>query len=106
MAVKTLSSQEPAVVAKFLEEADLMKKFTHPNIVSILGRYLCLERSSGLSLSLFLSLSRSLSVLGPTHTGSKPAICAYWADNAPDAHSAMMTSLNRIKLHNRAPYIV
>ena len=111
VAVKMLSSQEPEVVAKFLEEADLMKRFTHPNIVSILGRYLCLKRSSGHSL--YLSLSQSLSVLRPTHTGGKPAICAYWADNAPGTHSAMMTryipltpmmsSLNRVKLHNRAP---
>ena len=38
VAVKTLNSQEPRIVDKFLEEAELMKKFTHPNIVSILGR--------------------------------------------------------------------
>ena len=32
-----------------------------------------------------LSLSLSLS-----HMGGRPAICAYWADYAPDTHSAMM----------------
>lgn len=37
MAVKTLTAQEPEVVRKFLEEAELMKKFSHPNILSILG---------------------------------------------------------------------
>ena len=37
VAVKTLSSQEPEVIGRFLEEAELMKKFSHPNIVSILG---------------------------------------------------------------------
>ena len=37
VAVKTLSSQEPDIIEKFLEEAELMKKFSHPNIVSILG---------------------------------------------------------------------
>ena len=37
VAVKTLTSQEPEVVQKFLEEAELMKKFSHPNIVAILG---------------------------------------------------------------------
>jgi len=38
VAVKTLSSQDPAVVEKFMEEAELMKRFTHPNIVSLLGQ--------------------------------------------------------------------
>lgn len=37
MAVKTLSSRDPEMVAKFMEEAELMKKFSHPNIVSLLG---------------------------------------------------------------------
>ena len=74
MAVKTLSSQEPAVVAKFLEEADLMKKFTHPNIVSILGRYLCLERSSGLSLSLSVSVLVSLFSDQPIQAVSLPYV--------------------------------
>ena len=39
VAVKTLSSRDPELVAKFMEEADLMKKFSHPNIVSLLGKY-------------------------------------------------------------------
>ena len=38
VAVKTLSSQQTTIVQKFLEEAELMKRFSHPNIVSILGR--------------------------------------------------------------------
>ena len=37
VAVKTLTSREPEVVRKFMEEADLMKTFSHPNIVSLLG---------------------------------------------------------------------
>ena len=37
MAVKTLTSRDPEVIKKFMEEADLMKKFSHPNIVSLLG---------------------------------------------------------------------
>ena len=37
VAVKTLTSRDPEMVAKFMEEAELMKKFTHPNIVSLLG---------------------------------------------------------------------
>ena len=40
VAVKTLSSTDPAVVNKFMEEAELMKKFSHPNIVSLLGKQL------------------------------------------------------------------
>lgn len=40
VAVKTLSSREPEMVARFMEEAELMKKFSHPNIVSLLGRTL------------------------------------------------------------------
>ena len=37
VAVKTLNTQEPDIIENFLEEAELMKKFSHPNIVSILG---------------------------------------------------------------------
>ncbi|CAI8011353.1 Inactive tyrosine-protein kinase transmembrane receptor ROR1 [Geodia barretti] len=37
VAVKTLTSRDPQKVAKFMEEAELMKKFSHPNIVSLLG---------------------------------------------------------------------
>ena len=37
VAVKTLSSRDPEMVAKFMDEAELMKKFSHPNIVSLLG---------------------------------------------------------------------
>ncbi len=37
VAVKTLTSRDPEVLAKFMEEANLMKKFSHPNIVSLLG---------------------------------------------------------------------
>ena len=38
VAVKTLSSRDPSVIQKFTDETDLMKKFTHPNIVSLLGK--------------------------------------------------------------------
>ena len=37
MAVKTLSSTDERDVEKFLEEVELMKRFCHPNIVSLLG---------------------------------------------------------------------
>jgi len=37
VAVKTLSSTNPSVVKKFNDEANLMKKLSHPNILSILG---------------------------------------------------------------------
>ena len=37
MAVKTLSSTDEQDVERFLEEIDLMKKFCHPNIISLLG---------------------------------------------------------------------
>ena len=40
VAVKTLSSRDPERLGKFLEEADIMKKFSHPNIVSLLGEQL------------------------------------------------------------------
>ena len=39
MAVKTLASRDPVKVTKFMEEAELMKIFSHPNIVSLLGTY-------------------------------------------------------------------
>ena len=38
VAVKTLTSRDPDVIKKFREEAELMKKFSHPNIVSLLGK--------------------------------------------------------------------
>lgn len=38
--VKTLTSRDPWVIGKFKEEAELMKKFVHPNIVSLLGNTL------------------------------------------------------------------
>ena len=40
MAVKTLTSRDPEVIKKFHEEANLMIKFSHPNIVSLLGMWL------------------------------------------------------------------
>ena len=36
--MKTLTSRDPDVIKKFHEEAELMKKFSHPNIVSLLGK--------------------------------------------------------------------
>ena len=39
VAVKTLTSRDPEVVKKFYEEAELMKKFSHPNIISLLGKW-------------------------------------------------------------------
>ena len=38
VAVKTLTSRDPSVISKFMEEADLMRKFVHANIVSLLGK--------------------------------------------------------------------
>ena len=38
MAVKTLASRDKQVVQKFMEEMELMKIFSHPNIVSLLGK--------------------------------------------------------------------
>ena len=38
VAVKTLTSRDPDVIRKFRQEAELMKKFSHPNIVSLLGK--------------------------------------------------------------------
>lgn len=40
VAVKTLTSIDEEDIKKFLDEVDLMKKFCHPNIVSLLGNYL------------------------------------------------------------------
>ena len=37
MAVKTLTSRNPKDISRFLEEVNLMKRFVHPNIVSLLG---------------------------------------------------------------------
>ena len=39
MAVKVLNSREEAEVRVFTEEAELLKRFSHPNIVSLLGEY-------------------------------------------------------------------
>ena len=39
MAVKTLSSTDPEDRKKFAEETELMKIFSHRNIVSLLGEY-------------------------------------------------------------------
>lgn len=38
VAVKTLTSRDQDVIRKFHQEAELMKKFSHPNIVSLLGK--------------------------------------------------------------------
>ena len=37
VAVKMLTRREPSVIARFMKEANLMMKFSHPNIVSLLG---------------------------------------------------------------------
>ena len=37
VAVKTLTSRDPKDIERFTEETRLMKKFIHPNIVSMLG---------------------------------------------------------------------
>ena len=42
VAVKILSSTDPKLTRKFMEEAELMKRFSHPNIVSLLGTYVSL----------------------------------------------------------------
>ena len=39
VAVKVLNSREEAEVRVFTEEAELLKRFSHPNIVSLLGKY-------------------------------------------------------------------
>ena len=41
VAVKTITSTDPEVVKNFRQEAELMKKFCHPNIVSLLGKSMC-----------------------------------------------------------------
>ena len=41
MAVKTLSHEKMKEIDKFMQEVDLMKKFSHPNIVSLLGELTC-----------------------------------------------------------------
>ena len=53
VAVKTLSSRDPQKVAKFLEEVKLMKKFSHPNIVSLLGKQMYRYVSCESQISLF-----------------------------------------------------
>ena len=42
VAVKTLSSRASHMLEKFVQETNLMKKFCHPNIVSLLGKLLSL----------------------------------------------------------------
>ena len=37
MAVKTLSHEKMKEIDKFMQETNLMKKFSHPNIVSLIG---------------------------------------------------------------------
>ena len=44
VAVKTLTSRDPKDIQKFSEEMDLMKKFIHPNIVSLLGTYVTADQ--------------------------------------------------------------
>ena len=41
MAVKTLSHEKMKDIGKFMQEVDLMKKFSHPNIVSLIGELAC-----------------------------------------------------------------
>ena len=41
VAVKTLSSLKKDEMEKFYEEIEMMRTFTHPNIVSLLGTALC-----------------------------------------------------------------
>ena len=50
VAVKTLASTDKEDRMKFLEEVELMKKFTHPNIVSLLGWYIILLDGSHLKI--------------------------------------------------------
>ena len=57
VAVKTLTSRDPSIISKFKEEAGLMRKFVHPNIVSLLGIYFYkLETVQNLDISLFRCL--------------------------------------------------
>ncbi|XP_065897243.1 tyrosine-protein kinase receptor-like isoform X2 [Dysidea avara] len=48
VAVKTLTSRNPKDISRFLEEVNLMKRFVHPNIVSLLGH--CEATSDGAPL--------------------------------------------------------
>ena len=41
MAVKTLSHEKMKEIDKFMQEVNLMKKFSHPNIVSLIGELAC-----------------------------------------------------------------
>ena len=41
VAVKTLSHEKMKDIDKFMQEVDLMKKFSHPNIVSLIGELAC-----------------------------------------------------------------
>jgi len=38
VAVKVLNSRDDEDIKTFIEEAELMKRFSHPNIVSLLGK--------------------------------------------------------------------
>jgi len=38
VAVKVLNSREETEIRVFTEEAELLKRFSHPNIVSLLGK--------------------------------------------------------------------
>ena len=58
-------------------------KHRQPHTMTSSGLYASMEQNRQFAkVLLSLSLSLSLSVLGPTHMGRRPAICAYWADNA------------------------
>ena len=57
VAVKTLANKDPAVIAKFREEAELMKNFSHPNIVGLLGvcvQWEAVQEECAMHLSLLL----------------------------------------------------
>ena len=41
VAVKTLSHEKMKDIDKFMQEVDLMKKFSHPSIVSLIGELAC-----------------------------------------------------------------
>ena len=43
VAVKTLTSRDPKDIERFSEEMSLMKRFIHPNIVSMLGTYVRIQ---------------------------------------------------------------
>ena len=42
VAVKVLNSREETEIRVFTEEAELLKRFSHPNIVSLLGKWTAL----------------------------------------------------------------